>query len=73
MTQEELADASRLHENTIRLLEQARRMPSVLLLLQVAHGLGVSVTELLDRVQAEVGPIPWSVRDTREGAGRREL
>ena len=62
LTQEQLADAAHLHQNTVRLLEQARRMPSVLLLLQMATGLGVSVAELLDRVEAEVGPIPWSVR-----------
>lgn len=61
LSQEQLAEAAHVHENTVRLLEQSKRMPSVLLLLQLAVGLGVSVAELLERVEAEVGPIPWSV------------
>jgi transcriptional regulator with XRE-family HTH domain len=63
LSQEQLAEAARVHENTVRLLEQGKRMPSVLLLVQVAAGLACSPTELLDGVLREVGPIPLSDAD----------
>lgn len=60
LSQEQLAEASHVHENTVRLLEQGKRMPSVLLLLQITSGLRLPPASLLERVENEVGPIPWS-------------
>lgn len=59
LSQEQLAQSSRLHVNTVRLLEYGKRMPSVLVLAQIAAGLGLSASGLLERVEAEVGPMRW--------------
>lgn len=66
LSQEQLAEAAHLHLNTVKLLELGRRMPSILLLIQVGSGLRVSVAELLRRVEAEVGLGPWEAASSRE-------
>lgn len=66
LNQEQLAEAAQLHQNTVRLLEQGKRMPSILLLIQVAAGLRVSVADLLRRVEAEVGLGPWAAASSRD-------
>lgn len=46
MNQVELAEAARLGENTVRMLETGRHWPSLLTAHAIASALGVSVTEL---------------------------
>lgn len=63
--QEQLAEASRLHENTIRLLEQGKRLPSLLIVFHLAAGLKLPPSALVARVEEQVGPIPWpTIGDT---------
>lgn len=52
LTQAQLAEATGLHRTYIASFERGERNPSFLTLAKIARGLGVSVVELLSRVQA---------------------
>ncbi len=60
MTQEQLADASRLHVNHVSYLERSRRAPSLLVVWMLAAGLKLSPAEFVARIEAEIGPVPWA-------------
>ena len=62
--QEELAEASRLHVNHISFLERGMRVPSLLVVFQLAAALELSPTELIARIEAQVGPVPWCADPT---------
>lgn len=47
-TQEELAERTGIHANTLRKYEAGRRKPKIEQLKRIADGLGISVIEFLD-------------------------
>jgi transcriptional regulator with XRE-family HTH domain len=50
-TQEQLAQAASLHMSYVSGIEQGQRNPSYLTLLALAHGLGVTAAELVERAE----------------------
>ncbi len=55
LTQAALAEAADLHLNHISFLERGLRTPSLDVVFQVAHGLGVPVVELVAEVAEVLG------------------
>ena len=53
MSQEGLAEASRLHRNSVGLMERGQRMPTILVVQQLAESLGTTMSGLLAEVEAE--------------------
>jgi transcriptional regulator with XRE-family HTH domain len=53
LTQEDLADASKLHRTHISLLEQAKRDPKLTTIAKLAGGLDTTPGQLLRGVRAE--------------------
>ena len=53
ISQEELAFRSKLDRTYISGLERGKRNPSLTVLAQVAIGLGITVSELLNRLEEE--------------------
>jgi transcriptional regulator with XRE-family HTH domain len=53
MTQEELADASKLHRTHISLMEKAKRDPKLTTIVKLAHGLGTTPAKLMRGVDAD--------------------
>jgi transcriptional regulator with XRE-family HTH domain len=53
LSQEALAAEANLHRNYIGLLERGQRMPSILVVQQVAAALGTTMAELLAEVEQE--------------------
>jgi transcriptional regulator with XRE-family HTH domain len=56
LTQQELADAARVHRNHIGLLERGARAPTLPMLFDLALALGVSPAHVVGRVEELVGP-----------------
>jgi len=54
MTQEQLAEAAELHVNHVSFLERGMRTPSLDVVLQLAHGLGVQGSELVAYVEDHI-------------------
>lgn len=52
MTQEDFAAAARLHRNTIGLLERGERVPSLIVIAQLAEALGCTMADLIAAVEA---------------------
>ncbi len=65
-SQEELADAAKLHRTHIGFLEQGRREPSLSTLLILSETLDVSMEELVDGL-----PVPRQRRPERRKASKR--
>ena len=57
--QEELAEASRLHVNHVSFLERGMRVPSLLVVFQLSAAFELPAADLIARIEAEVGPVPW--------------
>lgn len=55
MSQEALAELAGLHRNYIGLLERGQRMPSLLVVQQIAAALGVTMVDLIAEVEQESG------------------
>jgi transcriptional regulator with XRE-family HTH domain len=51
LSQEALAEQAKLHRNYVGLLERGLRMPTILVVQQLAKGLGTNMTELLAEVE----------------------
>lgn len=51
LSQESLADQSRLHRTYISLLERGLRMPTILVAKRIAEALGTTMTDLLGEVE----------------------
>jgi transcriptional regulator with XRE-family HTH domain len=51
LTQEGLADAAGLHRTYISLLERGLRMPSILVVKQLARALGTSMASLMKELE----------------------
>lgn len=58
VSQEALAAAARLHRNYVGLLERGQRMPSLLVVQQLADALNTTMTELVQQVEREPDPGP---------------
>lgn len=56
LSQEGLAADAGLHRNTIGLLERGERMPTILVVQQIAAALGTTMSELLAEVEREPDP-----------------
>lgn len=54
LTQEALAEASGSQANYISMLESGKRQPSISKMFELARGLGVAPTELVEWVQASI-------------------
>ena len=54
ISQEELADRCSLHRNAIGLVERGERSPSFDTLLAISHGLDVTASTLVARVEREM-------------------
>lgn len=54
LSQEALAGEAGLHRNYVGLLERGLRMPSILIVQQLATALGTTMSELLAHVEADV-------------------
>jgi transcriptional regulator with XRE-family HTH domain len=52
-SQEALASQANLHRNYVGLLERGQRMPSILVVQQLALALGTTMSELLAEVERE--------------------
>jgi transcriptional regulator with XRE-family HTH domain len=57
LSQEALAANANLHRNYVGLLERGQRMPTILVVQQLATALGTSMTDMLSEVENE-GPTP---------------
>jgi transcriptional regulator with XRE-family HTH domain len=55
LTQDELGERVEIHRNYIGMLERGERNPSVLTLLRLAGGLGVSAATLMEAAQSAIG------------------
>ena len=53
LSQEALAAQANLHRNYVGLLERGKRMPSILVVQQLAAALGSTMSELLAEVEQE--------------------
>jgi XRE family transcriptional regulator, regulator of sulfur utilization len=53
LSQEALAEKAGLHRNYIGLLERCQRIPSILVVQQIATALGTSMAEFLGEVERE--------------------
>jgi transcriptional regulator with XRE-family HTH domain len=53
LSQEALAEEAGLHRNYVGLLERGQRMPSILVVQQLATALGTSMSALLKKVERE--------------------
>ncbi len=53
LSQEALAAQANLHRNYVGLLERGQRMPSILVVQQLASALGTTMSELLAEVEEE--------------------
>lgn len=53
LSQEALAAQANLHRNYVGLLERGQRMPSILVVQQLAVALGTTMSELLAEVEQE--------------------
>jgi transcriptional regulator with XRE-family HTH domain len=53
LTQEALADRAHLHRTYISLLERGLRTPSILIVKQLAEGLGTTMTSLIADLERE--------------------
>lgn len=53
LSQEALAAQANLHRNYVGLLERGQRMPSILVVQQLASALGTTLSELLAEVEQE--------------------
>ncbi len=53
LSQEALAAQANLHRNYVGLLERGQRMPSILVVQQLASALGITMSELLAEVEEE--------------------
>ena len=53
LSQEALAAEANLHRNYVGLLERGQRMPSILVVQQLAAALGMTMAELLAEVEQE--------------------
>jgi transcriptional regulator with XRE-family HTH domain len=52
LSQEALAAKAQLHRNYVGLLERGQRMPTILVVQQLAGALGMSMTDLLTAVES---------------------
>ena len=62
ISQEELWFRSNLDRTYISGLERGVRNPSITALVSLAVGMGISVFELLDNLEAEANNIEWTIR-----------
>ena len=62
ISQEELWFRSNLDRTYISGLERGVRNPSISALVSLAAGMGISVFELLDNLEAEANNIEWTIR-----------
>jgi transcriptional regulator with XRE-family HTH domain len=53
LSQEALAEEAGLHRNYVGLLERGQRMPSILVVQQLATALGTTMSALLKKVERE--------------------
>ena len=61
ISQEELWFRSNLDRTYISGLERGVRNPSITALISLAAGMGISVFELLDNLEAEANNIEWTI------------
>ncbi len=61
ISQEELWFRSNLDRTYISGLERGVRNPSITALVSLAAGMGISVFELLDNLEAEANNIEWTI------------
>ena len=61
ISQEELWFRSNLDRTYISGLERSVRNPSITALVSLAAGMGISVFELLDNLEAEANNIEWKI------------
>jgi transcriptional regulator with XRE-family HTH domain len=54
LSQEAFADHAGLHRVAVGWIEQGRRVPSLKTLVKISHGLGISLSELLEGVDKSV-------------------
>lgn len=62
ISQEELGFRSKLDRTYISGLERGVRNPSLTALVSLADGMGISVSELLDNLEAEANNIEWLIK-----------
>ena len=62
ISQEELWFRSNLDRTYISGLERSVRNPSITALVSLAAGMGISVFELLDNLEAEANNIEWRIK-----------
>lgn len=55
MTQEQLADATKMHRTTIGLLERGLRCPSLETVIKLATAIGIHASDLVDSTEEELG------------------
>ena len=53
ISQEELADRSGLHRTYISLLERGQRNPSLAVIEEISHALGISMVDLVGRIEKQ--------------------
>jgi transcriptional regulator with XRE-family HTH domain len=58
LSQEALAARAKLHRNYVGLLERGQRMPTILVVQQLATALGTTMSKLLAEVERESQPDP---------------
>jgi len=56
ISQEELADRSGLHRTYISLLERGQRNPSLAVIEEISHALGISMVDLVGRIEKQRVP-----------------
>jgi transcriptional regulator with XRE-family HTH domain len=58
LTQQEVAEATRLHRNYISLVERNEQMPSVKAFVDICAAMGVSASQVLARVEKALAKAP---------------